>query len=114
MAPAYIMHSRFAAAVLCSLFAFAASAATPNRITELGAQDAARLERDRDFIQRYLPDDVSRKLYLTVPGKLGTLRAIMKIEPIHGGRKDLLEAMGVVMGNTFVQDMGFHWVVVEV
>jgi hypothetical protein len=93
--------------------AAAAYAAPPERVGELAPDDHARLQRGRVLIQRYLADDNARALYLTVPGKLGTLRAIMKIEAIHPARKDLLEAMGVVIGDTFVQDMGFHWVVIE-
>lgn len=102
-----------ATGILLSLLVFCAAAATLTKIVELTASDSARLDRARLLIQRYLPDQDSRSKYLTPPGKLGTLRAIMKIEAIHPGRKDLLEAMGIVLGDTFVQDMGFHWVAVE-
>jgi Domain of unknown function (DUF3806) len=88
-------------------------AAGPTGVTELAPADLARLNRGRVLVQRYLPDEASRKLYQTVPGKLGTLRAIMKIEAVTASRRDLLEALGVVMGDTFVQDMGFRWVAVE-
>src|SRR4051812_15674511 len=108
---------RLALVIVVFLIAGAAfaqsSAQAPSRITELNAQEKARLEWGRTLIQRYLPNDGARKLYQTAPGKLGTLRAIMKIEYLHGGRKDLLEALGVVLGDAFVQDMGFHWVAVE-
>lgn len=95
------------------MYAACAPAANPIRITELSSDEQARLQRGRVLIQRYLADDDSRAKYLTVEGKLGTLRAIMKIEPLHLARKDMLEAMGVVLGDTFVQDMGFRWVAVE-
>jgi hypothetical protein len=89
------------------------AAANPTRLNELSPEDQARLQRGRVLIQRYLADDDSRAKYLTAPGKLGTLRAIMKIEPLHPAKRDLLEAMGVVLGDTFVQDMGFRWVAIE-
>lgn len=99
--------------VILTTIALPARAAGPSRIAELDTQEQARLQRGRVLVQRYLADEDSRTKYQTVPGKLGTLRAIMKIEPLHPARKDLLEAMGVVLGDTFVQDMGFRWVAVE-
>lgn len=102
--------------LLFSLCAFAgiAFAAGPSRVVELSGEERARLAYDRMLVERYLANDAARATYQTVPGKLGTLRGIMKLEePLHAGRKDLLEALGVVMGDTFVQDMGFRWVAVE-
>lgn len=87
--------------------------AGPARISELDPQEQARLQRGRVLVQRYLADDDSRHKYQTVPGKLGTLRAIMKVDPLTPTRRDLMEACGVVLGDTFVQDMGFRWVVIE-
>jgi hypothetical protein len=104
---------RLAAAVIAGLYAVCALAANPSRINELSTEDQTRLQRGRVLIQRYLADDDARAKYQTVPGKLGALRAIMKIEPLHPARKDLMEAMGVVVGDTFVQDMGFRWVAIE-
>ncbi len=100
-------------AVLCVLAAAPAFAGNPERVAEPNAQDIARLNRGRMLIQRYLANDDARRKFQTVPGKLGALRAIMKIETIRPGRKDLLEALGIVLGDTFVQDMGFHWVVFD-
>lgn len=98
-------------AVMGALAAVPARADSPQRVAEPDAQDLARLQRGRMLIQRYLANDDARSKYQTVPGKLGALRAIMKIETIRPGKKDLLEALGIVLGDTFVQDMGFHWVV---
>ena len=99
--------------LLLSLFVSLAAAATPQKITELGARDTQRLNQGRMLVLRYLPDEDSRKQYQTPEGKLGTLRAILGLETQAAGKKDLLEALGVVFGDTFVQDMGFHWVAVE-
>ncbi len=90
-----------------------ALAAPPTRITEVTPRDAQRLNQGRMLVLRYLPDEDSRRLYQTPAGKLGTLRAILGLEPHAAGKKDLLEALEVVLGDTFVQDMGFHWVAVE-
>jgi hypothetical protein len=98
-------------AVMCALAVAPAWPASPQRVAEPDAQDLARLQRGRMLIQRYLANDDARSKFQTVPGKLGALRAIMKVEPIRPGKKDLLDALGIVLGDTFVQDMGFHWVV---
>lgn len=103
---------RFVLVLLLAVSGFAWSAG-PARISELDPQEQARLQRGRVLVQRYLADEDSRRKYQTVPGKLGTLRAIMKIEPLTPARKDLMEACGVVLGDTFVQDMGFRWVAIE-
>lgn len=107
------MHKQSIPAILLGLFLSVAVAATPTKITELSARDTQRLSQGRMLVQRYLPDEDSRKLYQTPEGKLGTLRAILGLETQAAGKKDLLEALGVVLGDTFVQDMGFHWVAVE-
>lgn len=102
--------------ILAIVFCFLVScalAATPAKITELSAPDTLRLNQGRMLVQRYLGDNDSRQKYLTPEGKLGTLRAILALEANAVGKKDLLEALGVVLGDTFVQDMGFHWVAVE-
>jgi hypothetical protein len=98
---------------LLLLCASASFGANPLRIVELSAEELARLNRSRVLIQRYLPDPDSRSKYQTVPGKLGTIRAIMRVDPVTPARRDLMEALGVVMGDTFVQDMGFHWAAIE-
>jgi hypothetical protein len=100
-------------AAMCALAAAPICAGGPERVAEPGAQDRARLDRGRLMIRHYLANDDARSKFQTVPGKLGALRAIMKIEAIRPGRKDLLEALGIVLGDTFVQDMGFHWVVLD-
>lgn len=105
--------ARIPLAVICALTVSLVLAGNPERVAEPGAQDIARLDRGRMLIQGYLANDDARSKYRTAPGKLGTLRAIMKIEAIRPGRKDLLEALGIVLGDTFVQDMGFHWVVLD-
>jgi len=98
-------------AVMCAVAAAPACADNPQRVAAPDAQDLARLQRGRMLIERYLANDDARSKFQTVPGKLGALRAIMKIETIRPGKKDLLDALGIVLGDTFVQDMGFHWVV---
>ena len=109
------MRFRLRILLLFSLIAFTGIvfAAGPSRVVELSAEERARLAHDRMLVERYLPNDAARATYQTVPGKLGTLRGIMKLEPLHTGRKDLMEALGVAMGDTFVLDMGFRWVAVE-
>jgi hypothetical protein len=107
------MSRRSIPGLLLSLFISVAAAAAPTKITELSARDMQRLNQGRMLVLRYLPDEDTRKQYLTPAGKLGTLRAILGLETQVAGKKDLLEALGVVLGDTFVQDMGFHWVAVE-
>ncbi len=81
-------------------------------ISALTDGELKRLEEQRAVVTRYLDDDGLKK-YETAPGKLGTLRAIMNAEVFSPEQTYELQSMGVVLGDVFVQDMGFHWIVIE-
>ena len=81
-------------------------------ISALNVGDLRRLEEQRAVVTRYLDEDGLRK-YETAPGKLGTLRALLNAEVFSLEQTYELQSMGIVLGDVFVQDMGFHWIIVE-
>ena len=77
------------------------------------SQDIEVLAHQRAVIEKLLsPSDLESK-YITAPGKLGTLRAVIAANMFKANQTFELQCMGVVLGDAFVLDMGFHWVVVE-
>ena len=48
-----------------------------------------------------------------MPGKLGTIRAILQAGVFNREQTYELECLGVVLGDAFVQDMGMEWIMVE-
>ena len=73
--------------------------------------DLKRLEEQRAVVTRYLDEDGLEK-YETAPGKLGTLRALLTAKVFSPEQTYELQSMGIVLGDVFVQDMGFHWIIV--
>lgn len=87
--------------------------AEEQKILELGPEDAERLAKQRAVVEKYLGDDESRVKYAKPAGKLGLLRALLAKKVFHANQSYELQCMGVVLGDTFVQDMNFHWIVVQ-
>lgn len=83
------------------------------KIHELTAEDHERLKQQRSVIERYLGDENSLKNYATAAGKLGTLRALLNNKVFRPDQTYELQCMGIVLGDTFVLDMGFHWIMIE-
>jgi len=81
-------------------------------LSALTDADEQRLGVQRAVVPRYLDDD-GRKKYETAAGKLGTLRALLEANVFRADQTYELQSMGIVLGDVFVQDMGFHWVIVE-
>ena len=80
-------------------------------LSALTDADLQRLEKQRAVVTRYLDEDGLEK-YETAAGKLGTLRALLAAEVFSAEQTYELQAMGIVLGDVFVQDMGFHWIMV--
>jgi hypothetical protein len=74
--------------------------------------DEQRLSEHRAVVTRYLDDDGLKK-YEAPAGKLGTLRALLAANVFRSDQSYELQSMGIVLGDVFVQDMGFHWVIIE-
>lgn len=81
-------------------------------LSALTDEDLKRLEDQRAVVTRYL-DDANLKKFETAPGKLGTLRALLDAAVFSPEQTYELQSMGVVLGDAFVQDMGFHWIIAE-
>ena len=81
-------------------------------LSPLTVADEQRLSEQRAVVTRYLDDDGLKK-YEAAAGKLGTLRALLAANVFRSDQAYELQSMGIVLGDVFVQDMGFHWVIVE-
>lgn len=76
-------------------------------------KDLEVLAHQRAVIEKLVvPSDLETK-YTVAVGKLGTLRAVISADMFKANQTFELQCMGVVLGDVFVLDMGFHWVVVE-
>jgi hypothetical protein len=85
---------------------------TDQTLSPLGDADEQRLNEHRAVVTRYLDED-GRKKYEAAAGKLGTLRALLDANVFRSDQTYELQSMGIVLGDVFVQDMGFHWLIVE-
>ncbi len=81
-------------------------------ISALTDSDLQRLDEQRSVVTQYLDDEGLEK-FKTEPGKLGTLRAILDANLFSPEQTYELQSMGIVLGDVFVQHMGFHWIIVE-
>lgn len=81
-------------------------------VSTLTDDDLERLKNQRAIVTRYLDEDGLKK-FETAPGKLGTLRALLDASIFQPEQTYEMQSMGVVFGDVFVQDMGFHWIMVE-
>ena len=82
------------------------------KITPVTKADEQKLREQRATVEKYLSNDKSRESYQTPAGKLGTIRAL-QAKIFKAGQRYELECLGVVLGDAFVQEMGFEWVAVE-
>lgn len=111
-APLGVVCMRRWSALLCLLLS-GMTMAGDQKISSLAAGHEQRLEQQRQVVTKYLsPDDLKTK-YPTAGGKLGTLRALLAANVFTAAQTYELQSLGVVFGDVFVTDMGFHWVMVE-
>lgn len=81
-------------------------------LSDLMPEDAERLEKQRDLVVGYL-DAEGLEALKGVRGKLGTLGAFLDAEIFHPDQTYALQSLGVILGDAFVQDLGFHWIMVS-
>ena len=82
-------------------------------LPDLLPEDVARLDAQRAFVERYIGDDATRDNYKKPAGKLGMLRALLNAKGVRPDQTWELQAMGVVLGDALVQELGLRWVMVE-
>lgn len=99
--------------LLLVLLLFSNHLLAAQKLSPLNAQDIAALNAQRQLIQHYQSTRDLLEKYPTVAGKLGTLRSLLDVRQFQPEQTYELQAMGVVLGDVFVQDMGFEWVMVS-
>jgi hypothetical protein len=87
--------------------------AAEQKILNLTNQDNSRLNAQRAVVEKYLSKEDLETKYKTPAGKLGALRVLLEANVFNKSQTYELQSMGIVLGDTFVQEMGFHWVIVE-
>lgn len=95
-----------------ALIAIWGTAMADQTLLPLNESDLKRLEEQRAVVTRHLNEDSLEK-YETAAGKLGALRALLRAKVFSPEQTYELQSMGVVLGDVFVQDMGFHWIIVQ-
>ena len=83
------------------------------KISSLTAADEQRLDAQRAVIEKYVSPAYLKAKYATPAGKLGALRAIISANIFKADATYELQSVGIVFGDVFVEEMGFHWVIVE-
>jgi Domain of unknown function (DUF3806) len=83
------------------------------KISVLTEDDKKRLRDQRAVVERYLRDEDSKRKYRTAPGKLGTIRAVLKAGALKPEQTYELRCLGTVLGDAFVQELGMEWVIAE-
>lgn len=98
---------------LMTIFATTAAMALDQKIFPLSAADLTAQAKQRAVVEKFLSKDDLRDKYPTAAGKLGALRALLRAKAFGAKQTYELQSMGVVLGDVFVQDMGFKWVIVQ-
>ena len=83
------------------------------KMLPLSPEESQRLESQRNLVKQYLGDADSLKKFESSAGKLGTIRALLATGKFPAEKTHELQSMGVVLGDVFVQDLGFHWILVQ-
>ena len=83
------------------------------KILPLNDDDQKRLIEQRAIIEKHLGNQESIEKYKKPAGKLGLLRALLEKKVFTQDQTYELQCMGIVLGDVFVDDMGFRWVIVQ-
>lgn len=83
-------------------------------VTVATAADQERLDEQRAVVRRFLGDDAETlRKFETPAGKLGALRAILEQNVFAAHQTRELQCLGIVLGDVFVEKMGWEWVIVQ-
>lgn len=82
-------------------------------ISQLSPAEERVLAENRAFVEALVPDEAINGAYATPAGKLNVLHAVLGTGFFAPRKKQELDAIGVVLGDAFVQELGMEWVVAE-
>ena len=82
------------------------------KILDLEPADHERLREQRAVVERYVIDERARQRYLTAPGKIALLRALLDPIVFDANQTYELQCLGVVLGDAFVEHLDMKWVMV--
>jgi hypothetical protein len=78
----------------------------------LEAEESQYLEAQRGWLKAHYPDEPERR-YATVEGKIELIEKILANGWIEEGDARQYQALGVGLGDSLAQQLGFAWVTVE-
>jgi len=86
---------------------------TNTQFHPLTKNDLKHLDFQRDEITRHLSDDDKSGAYATAMGKLTTLKILLDTNIFNAEHTHELQCMGVILGDIFVLENNFRWVIAE-
>ena len=98
---------------IAAILGLSGMTAQAQKILALTQDDRNLLARQRAVVENYLSKEDIQEKYSAAAGKLGALRALLQAKVFNANQTYELQSMGIVLGDVFVQDMGFKWVMVE-
>ena len=81
-----------------------------HRLTE---KDLYTLDAKREVVRSYIDLETSEAIFSTPEGKMQAIDSILGAGIIAKEDTARLECLGTILGDVFVDDLGFHWVVVD-
>lgn len=82
-------------------------------IQALSPDEVQQLAKHRSFVEAFVPDEAIDGSFATSAGKLDVLHAVLDAGIFGLRKKKELDAIGVVLGDAFVQELGMEWVMAE-
>ena len=99
-------------ALLLALSASVAAELSP-RISDLGSLDREFMARQRQSVDDLARSQLGRQLRIEKANDLAILQALLDRRLVRSGQKMELQAMGVVMGDLLVSELGMKWIVYQ-
>lgn len=96
-----------------SIFIGTVVASDEQRISSLSALDRQYLDVQRQSIDDLARRHLGRQLNHTTDNNLSILQALLDQKLVRPEQKQLLQSMGVVLGERLSIDLGMQWVVIE-
>ena len=72
----------------------------------------ARLETQRSWVRNHFTTNAS-ELYETFGGKMDLIENILKSKWVDKSETYKLQCLGVALGDSLIQDLGFRWIEIE-
>lgn len=103
----------FAALLALLMLGNSSMAAQTPGISDLSALDRQYLEIQQQAIDDLARRHLGRQLNHNTENNLSILQALLDRQLVRPGQTQVLQSMGVVLGNRLATDLSMHWVIAE-